>query len=125
MAKIIAVDFDGTLCVNAFPNIGEPRKEIIQYIFEEKEKGSKLILWTNRCGHYLDEAVEWCKQQGIIFDAINENLPESIEHFGDDPRKVFAHEFLDDRALSLSLIERFYKLGGTNRRMIQVMKEYE
>ena len=28
----------------------------------------------------LDNAVEWCKEHGLVFDAINENLPERIEY---------------------------------------------
>ena len=32
MNKIIAVDFDGTLCENEYPNIGAPRADIISKI---------------------------------------------------------------------------------------------
>lgn len=31
MNKIIAVDFDGTLCENAWPNIGAPKEAVIDY----------------------------------------------------------------------------------------------
>lgn len=98
--KIIAVDFDGTLCVNAYPNIGDPRKTVIQCVLDEQDKGARLILWTNRTGEKLDEAIAWCKDQGIVFDAVNENLPELIEAFGNDCRKIFANEYLDDRAIT-------------------------
>lgn len=30
--NIIAVDFDGTLCENKYPKIGEPNEQIIAYI---------------------------------------------------------------------------------------------
>lgn len=98
--KIIAVDFDGTLCLNMYPDIGVPRKMVINYIISEKEKGAKLILWTNRRDERLQEAVNWCSRQGIVFDAVNENLPEIIKSFGGDCRKVFANEYLDDRAIT-------------------------
>ena len=32
-----------------------------------------------------------------MFDAVNENLPEIVEAFGVDPRKIFANEYIDDR----------------------------
>lgn len=96
--KIIAVDFDGTLCENAFPKIGAPITAAINYVKEQQRGGAKLILWTNRCGDRLTEAVAWCKDQGLAFDAVNENLPELIEAFGNDCRKVFANEYFDDRA---------------------------
>jgi len=95
--KIIAVDFDGTLCENKWPNIGSPNQEVIDYILEEQRKGAKLILWTNRLGYPLIDAIEWCDGHGIIFDAVNENLPEIILAFQGDSRKVFADEYIDDR----------------------------
>ena len=99
---ILAVDFDGTLCESAWPGIGEPKEEVIRYVKTHQERGAKLILWTNRVDKRLDEALDWCQKQGIIFDAVNENLPEIIEHFGTDPRKIFANEYLDDRAVNLN-----------------------
>lgn len=98
MNKIIAVDFDGTMCKNEWPHIGEPNEEVLNYIISEKQNGAKLILWTNRSGQNLDEAVIWAKEHGVEFDAVNDNLPESIEYFGGNSRKIFATEFIDDRA---------------------------
>lgn len=77
--KIIAVDFDGTMCVNEWPGIGEANEEVINYIVSEKQNGAKLILWTNRSGQQLDEAVQWAKEHGVEFDAVNDNLPEHVE----------------------------------------------
>lgn len=97
---IYAVDFDGTLCENEWPVIGEPKEHVISYVLKLKQEGHKLILWTNRVGERLDEAVEWCQQKGIEFDAVNKNLPEIIEEFGCDTRKVFANYYIDDRNLA-------------------------
>jgi hypothetical protein len=93
------VDFDGTLCQNKWPAIGEANQEVIDYILRaRKQRGAKLILWTNRTGFALEHAKVWCEARGIHFDAVNENLPEIIEEFGSDTRKVFATEYIDDRA---------------------------
>lgn len=100
MGKIIAVDFDGTICSNRYPEIGEPCEKVINYIRRQKEEGAKIILYTCRIGIYLEDAVNFCADQGIIFDAVNKNLPEIIEAFGCDSRKIFANEYLDDRALN-------------------------
>lgn len=102
-SKIIAVDFDGTLCENNWPEIGEPRFGTIAYLLKEKKQGAKLILWTCRIGEMLEKAVEWCTEHGLEFDTVNENLPEIIESFGSDTRKIFANEYLDDRNVSLSI----------------------
>lgn len=99
MRKIIAVDFDGTLCKNEFPGIGEPRLDIIERLLAEKRAGAKIILWTCRIGERLKEAVDWCEKQGIVFDAVNESLPESIAGWKTNPRKICATEYWDDRAV--------------------------
>ena len=94
--KIIAVDFDGVLCENKYPEIGLPNEKIFEYLESEKKKGTKLILWTCRTGGTLTNAVKWCAEHGLVFDAVNENVKEIKDVFGDG-RKVFANEYIDDR----------------------------
>lgn len=104
---IVAVDFDGTLCENAFPNIGEPKWDVIEAVKEYQGYGWKTILWTCRNFESLDQAVEWCKQHGLEFDAINTNLPEVQEFFGGgDTRKVFADVYIDDKNVLLKEVDR-------------------
>lgn len=100
--KIIAVDFDGCLATNRFPEVGEPINKTISRLKQEQAKGAKVILWTNRVGEPLEKAVNFCKEQGIHLDAVNENLPEIIKAFGGDTRKVFANEYWDDRAVYMA-----------------------
>lgn len=95
--KIIAVDFDGTLCENKWPEIGEPNKEVIDYLKKQKDAGARIILWTCRTKDKLTNAITWCSGQGLEFDAVNQNIQEAIEKFGEDTRKVFANEYIDDR----------------------------
>lgn len=104
--KIIAVDFDGTLCTNNYPEIGEPIEEVINYVKEQQEAGAKIILWTCRVQQRLADAVEWCSEQGLTFDAVNQNLPEIVEEFGGDSRKVYADEYIDDRNKSVGNYKR-------------------
>lgn len=98
LPKIIAVDFDGTLCEDKYPKIGLPKTLTIARVLIHQKRGTKIILWTCRVGNKLDDAVAFCKQFGLVFDAINENLPETVKCFGGNPRKIFAHEYWDDRA---------------------------
>jgi hydroxymethylpyrimidine pyrophosphatase-like HAD family hydrolase len=105
-AKIVAFDFDGTVAVDNYQNIGEPIVETIEMLKAEKKRGSKLILWTNRTNDDLDAAVSWCHEQGIEFDEVNNNLPEIILAFKCNPRKVFANEYWDDRAVFLPHLKR-------------------
>lgn len=97
MNKIIAVDFDGTLCENKWPKIGRPNEELILYLKGRQSEGDKLILWTCRVGDMLKNAIDWSAEQGLIFDAVNENLPEIIKFMGGDTRKIFSNEYIDDR----------------------------
>jgi hypothetical protein len=93
----IAVDFDGTIVEHKYPEIG---KEIL-FAFEtlralQKQK-HQLILWTYRSGRELEEAVEFCRRNGVEFYAINASYPE--EEFDEeyDSRKIDADIFIDDR----------------------------
>lgn len=105
--KIIAVDFDGTLCGNKYPETGKPITTVIEALLNEQKNGAKIILWTCRCGNELKAAVEWCKEHGIVFDAVNDHLPEMKEKFCNNTRKVFANEYWDDRAVNVRG-EHFY-----------------
>ena len=107
----IAVDFDGTLCTYAFPKIGEqsPKHlELMQTLIKLREDGHKLILWTNRGDNeeypVLTEAIAWCKERGLEFDAINENLPDTKKLSGPSP-KIMADYYIDDKALEFGSIE--------------------
>ena len=93
---IIAIDFDGTIVEDAYPKIGKP----IIFAFETMKKlqseGHRLILWTYRSDIKLQEAVDFCKQQGLEFYAINKSYPEE-EFDGKISRKINATFFVDDR----------------------------
>lgn len=97
---IYCVDFDGTLCESILPGIGSPNMALINHLIKRRQQGNKIILWTCRFGERLQEAVEWCKGHGLEFDAVNENLPEIVEHLGVDSRKVFADAYIDDKAVN-------------------------
>ena len=97
--KIIAVDFDGTLCFSEWPAVGEPNVRLIEYLKKWKRGGGKLILWTCRAGEALDTAVSWCHEQELVFDAINDNLPEIVEKYGNNSRKITCDYYIDDRAV--------------------------
>ena len=105
---VIAVDFDGTLCEFAFPIIGEQKqihKKLMDKLIKLRNDGHKLILWTNRGDNeeypVLSEAVEWCRDRGLEFDAVNENIKGQKKLSGYSP-KIMADFYIDDKALQFS-----------------------
>ena len=93
---IIAIDFDGTIVEDAYPRIGNPMIFAFETMKKLQSEGHRLILWTYRTGKQLQEAVDFCKQEGIEFYAINKSYPE--EEFDDKvSRKIHANLFVDDR----------------------------
>ncbi len=104
MKKIIAFDFDGTLAKTDYPTILEPKHEVIEAAKRLKENGNTIILYTCRHDADLDAAIEFCAEHGLVFDYVNENVPENIEKFG-DCRKIFADLYIDDRARPVEFIE--------------------
>lgn len=101
---IYAVDFDGFLCDDEWPFIGNPHQEVIEHFIRLKKQGHKLILWTCREGYKLEEAITWCHEYGLDFDAHNENLPERIVFYGNDCRKVGADFYCDDKNYSTPIL---------------------
>jgi hydroxymethylpyrimidine pyrophosphatase-like HAD family hydrolase len=97
-SKVIAVDFDGTIVEHKHPAIGKEMLFAFSTLKALQKKGHKLILWTIRTGSLLDEAVEYCKKNGVEFYAVNRNYPEE-ETTEKISRKVNADVFIDDRAI--------------------------
>lgn len=106
--KIFAVDFDGTLSQGVpFPEIGEANEPLFDMLIREKEKGSRIILFTCRTGRDLKEAVAFCNSRGLHFDTVNENLPELIAAYGGDTRKINADYYIDDKTMFYPTVRRF------------------
>ncbi|MDI1353528.1 MAG: hydrolase [bacterium] len=97
-SKVIAVDFDGTLVEHKYPAIGKEMLFAFATLKALQQKGHKLILWTIRTGSLLDDAVEYCRQNGVEFYAVNKNYPEEILDERTS-RKLNADVFIDDRML--------------------------
>jgi len=93
---LIAVDFDGTIVEDAYPNIGKPQLFAFETMKRLQNDGHRLILWTYRHGRKLDDAVEFCKQNGVEFYSINNTFPNE-EYTGKESRKIGADLFIDDR----------------------------
>ena len=93
---ILAIDFDGTIVEDAYPGIGKPKLFAFETLKRLQKDGHRLILWTYRNGTSLQDAVEFCKKNGLEFYAINSSFPE--EKFDDNrSRKIHADIFVDDR----------------------------
>lgn len=92
----IAVDFDGTIVEHMYPEIGKEKLFAFQTLKELEKKGAKLILWTFRTGKELEDAVGYCRKNGIEFYAVNKNYPEEIV---DETvsRKIDADIYIDDK----------------------------
>ena len=97
--RVIAIDFDGCICTNNYPDIGNPNWNVINDAISEKLNGSKLILWTCRCGEDLEKAIEACKKWGLEFDSVNDNIKEWKDFWNNNTRKVGANEYWDDKAV--------------------------
>jgi hypothetical protein len=95
---IIAVDFDGTIVEHQYPTIGKEIPFSIDTIKLLQKEGHQIILWTFRKGKELEEAVQFCRDKGVEFYAVNKNYPE--EKFDlKISRKIHADLFIDDRNL--------------------------
>ncbi len=101
---ILAVDFDGTLSFGEWPEVGPANYSLINYLKGRQRLGDKVILWTCRAGQALDIAVEWCLDNGLEFDAVNDNLPEITEKYGNNSRKISCDVYIDDKAVNAGIL---------------------
>lgn len=93
---IIAVDFDGTIVEHKYPEIGNERPFAIDTLRKLIEDKHRLIMWTVRRGNLLQEAVDWCKERGVEFYAVNRNFPEEKVEPDGGYSKINAELFIDD-----------------------------
>jgi hypothetical protein len=102
--KILAIDFDGTISLGNWPEVGPANDRLISYLLDRKRYGDKLILWTCRAGEALVAAIDFCAQHGLHFDAVNDNLPEIVERYGSNSRKITCDYYIDDRSFTVESI---------------------
>ena len=116
--KLFSVDFDGTLCVHKYPEIGEPNKEFIKMLINHRKSGGRVILWTCRGGEDLQKAIDWCKEQGLEFDAVNEDVPEvkNSDYGKVKSIKPYADVYFDDRAVTM--------IAGNDDQVTHLLKTY-
>lgn len=95
---IIAVDFDGTIVEHRYPEIGNERLFATDTLKALLREGHQLVLWTVREGKLLDDAIQWCRQRGIEFYAVNKDFPEEdVNKNMHYARKLRVDLFIDDR----------------------------
>lgn len=93
----IAVDFDGTIVEHRYPEIGREIPFATDTLKMLIKEGHRLILWSVREGKLLDEAVEWCRERGVEFYAVNKDYPEESREDRNFSRKLKVEMFIDDR----------------------------
>jgi len=93
---ILAIDFDGTIVDDAYPKVGKPKLFAFETLKQLQKDGHRLILWTYRSDIRLQEAVDFCKENGLEFYAVNKSFPEEQFDYSKS-RKIHADLFIDDR----------------------------
>lgn len=95
----IAIDFDGTIVEEKFPDIGKLKPNARDVIRKLKMKGHSIIINTCRAGIEEGDVYEFMINESIPFDYINCNRPEDILFFGQDCRKISADLYIDDKQI--------------------------
>lgn len=97
--KKLAIDFDGTIVEDVYPGIGKPQVFAFETLKRLEVEGYRLILWTYRHGQKLEDAVEFCRKNGIEFYAVNSSFEGEVFDGNTQSRKLDADIFIDDRNL--------------------------
>lgn len=94
---VLAVDFDGTIVEDRYPEIGKPLPFAIDTLKRLHADGHRIVLWTFRHGRPLRDAVEFLESQGVHLYAVNQSFPEESDQLDGYSRKIHADWFIDDR----------------------------
>ena len=122
----IAIDFDGTIVEHRYPEIGPERPFATDTLKMLIADNHKLILWSVREGKLLEDAVNWCRERGIEFYAVNKDFPEENEELNQHyARKLSSVDvWIDDRNLGgLPDWGTIYQIIKERKSYYQVMKE--
>lgn len=96
---IIAIDFDGTIVEDCYPEIGnlkEGAKEVINNWFCD---GNQIIINTCRTAKLEGKCIDFLNDNGILYSFVNCNIPSQIEAYASDSRKISADIYIDDKSL--------------------------
>lgn len=123
----IAIDFDGTIVTHKYPEIGEEIPFAFDTLKMLQRDHHKLILWSVREGKLLDEAVEYCRERGVEFYAVNRDYPEeTIENNNHFSRKLKVDMFIDDRNVGgLPDWGTIYQMITQHKTWNQILEEAE
>lgn len=94
---IIAVDFDGTIVEHKYPEIGRELPFAIETLKKLQKERHRIILWSVREGKLLQDAIDFCRERGLEFYAVNSNYAEETLESTHYSRKLKADLFIDDR----------------------------
>lgn len=125
---VYAIDFDGTIVTEEYPAIGKPIQATIEFIRAIQKRGDKWILLTMREGKSLREALTFLVLRKCFPAAINDNLPERVEQWGNNPRKVYADVYIDDHnagGLAIPDLKKTRRWKMTNAERIRAMSDEE
>ena len=111
---VVAIDFDGTIVEHKFPDIGNEVPRAFYWMKKFQDLNILLLLWTMRSdgqssGDVLSQAINYCKDRGIIFHGVNHNPTQSS--WTDSP-KAYAHAYIDDAAIGCPLVKN--KFNGSS-----------
>jgi hypothetical protein len=103
---IIAIDFDGTCVVKAWPAVGRDVPGAVDALYEIVGSGHQLVLWTARTGGPLKDATRWFRDHGLPLLGVNRNPVADVEWAGHEMGpKVYADLYLDDAAAGCPLMK--------------------
>lgn len=94
-----AIDFDDTIVVGAFPEIGEVKPHAKRVIEKIKDHGGLVSIWTCRSDDHERLVEKWLKDNGIPYDKLNEPFEHYTEFFKGNPRKILADVYIDDKSI--------------------------
>lgn len=111
---VIAIDFDGTIVKQDYPNIGKLYDSAKECINELYNSGRYyIIIWSTRCGQDEADMINFLNKNEVKYHKVNGNLPEFSElqeaKGFSTPRKIYYDLLVDDKSLLMQSFDLEYE----------------
>lgn len=113
---VIAVDFDGCVTSGRFPEVGEPNRNVLEFLWAAAARGWDVIIHSCRVNYHwpeparsqkVQEMMDYLERHDVPFTSIwGLNLPKETARrrsawcFSGDHGKPVADIYLEDRAIN-------------------------
>lgn len=109
--KVVAIDLDGTIWSENFPNFGKVFPYAIETINAMVDYGYEVILWTCRANENLEACKKELTRLGLNDKIlVNEHAEYYLSKYSDQSPKVAASVYIDNSSYNAPTYDNYWHI---------------